>query len=98
MSKDKEVIKVELPGPLAERFRRYVADRYGQKRGSLSKAVADLIERAVGPPEESGVDAIVGLGLKSNYQWRGEDLVEALKELHAGSGCKHRARGSIQKE
>jgi len=98
MSKDKEVIKVELPRPLAERFRKYVAERYGLRRGSLSKAIAELLERALGTPEGSGVDEIVGLGLKSDYQWEGEDLVEALREVYACNRREHRARGTLQEE
>ncbi|GAB6948299.1 hypothetical protein JCM16161A_24290 [Vulcanisaeta sp. JCM 16161] len=79
--RDVEVIKVELPRDLAERFRRYVAERYGLRRGSLSRAVADLIARELALyGETSGsIDAIVGLGLQSDYQWSGEDLVEALR-------------------
>ncbi|MEM2894319.1 MAG: hypothetical protein QXD04_07625 [Candidatus Bathyarchaeia archaeon] len=42
---DAEVIKVELPRWLAERFQRYAAERYGLRRGPLSKAIADMIER-----------------------------------------------------
>jgi hypothetical protein len=98
MSKDKEIIKVELPRPLVERFRKYVAERYGLRKGSLSRAIADLIEGALEAPEEEGVDGIVGLGLKSDYQWKGEDLVEALREVYAGRGREHRAGGAVQEE
>ncbi len=79
---DTEVIKVEIPRLLAERFRRYVAERYGLRRGSLSRAVADLIEKELGAQRFQGsknVDEIVGLGLQSDYTWEGEDLVEALR-------------------
>jgi hypothetical protein len=93
---EKEVIKVELPKPLAERFRRYVAERYGLRRGALSAAVADLIERALGAPAGEGVDAIVGLGLESGYEWRGEDLVEALRGAYAGRGRERGSRGAVQ--
>ncbi|WP_054842612.1 hypothetical protein [Vulcanisaeta distributa] len=79
--RDVEVIKVELPRDLAERFRRYVAERYGLRKGSLSRAVADLIARELALYGETNgsIDAIVGLGLQSDYQWSGEDLVEALR-------------------
>ena len=77
-----EVIKVEVPVWLAEKFRRYVAEKYGLRRGAISRAVVDLIMRELGLAEarESGaVDSIVGLGLLSDYLWEGEDLVEALR-------------------
>ncbi|MEM0495320.1 MAG: hypothetical protein QXU72_08685 [Thermofilum sp.] len=77
-----EVIKVELPKWLAERFRRYVAEKYGFRRGALSRAVADLIERELGLERASSsatVDGIVGLGLLSDYSWGGEDVAEALR-------------------
>lgn len=76
-----EVIKVEVPKPLAERFRRYVAEKYGLRRGALSRALIDILEEKLssveGPP--GTVDPLVGLGLESGYAWRGEDLVEALR-------------------
>lgn len=84
--RDIEVIKVELPRWLAERFRRYVAEKYGFRRGSLSKAIADMIERELKSRCDltSGtVDAIVGLGLLSDYEWSGEDLVEALRRKYS---------------
>ena len=78
--RDVEVIKVELPRDLAERFRRYVAVKYGLRRGSLSRAIADLIARELAlHGEVGGIDAIVGLGLQSDYQWGGEDIIEALR-------------------
>jgi len=79
--RDVEVIKVELPRDLAERFRRYVAERYGFRRGALSRAVADLIARELEMRSESSgtVDSIVGIGLQSDFQWDGEDLIEALR-------------------
>ncbi|MEM0050123.1 MAG: hypothetical protein QXW39_06290 [Candidatus Bathyarchaeia archaeon] len=83
---DVEVIKVELPKWLAEKFRRYVAEKYGFRRGALSKALADIIERELGTGWSSGsgnVDAIVGLGLLSDYEWWGEDLVEALRRKYS---------------
>ncbi|WP_252901733.1 hypothetical protein [Vulcanisaeta sp. JCM 14467] len=80
-NKDVEVIKVELPRDLAEKFRKYVAERYGLRRGALSRAIADLIARELALYSEGkgGVDAIVGLGLQSDYQWDGEDIIEALR-------------------
>ncbi|MEM0085027.1 MAG: hypothetical protein QW743_03540 [Candidatus Methanomethylicia archaeon] len=83
---DVEVIKVELPRWLAERFRRYVAEKYGFRRGSLSKVIADMIERKLKSKCDlaSGtVDAIVGLGLPSDYEWSGEDLVKALRRKYS---------------
>ncbi|ADN51594.1 hypothetical protein [Vulcanisaeta distributa] len=79
--RDVEVIKVELPRDLAERFRKYVAEKYGLRRGSLSRAIADLIikELALYEGGGGGIDSIVGLGLQSDYQWGGEDLVDALR-------------------
>jgi len=79
---DKEVLKVEVSKPLAERFRRWVAERYGMRRGSLSRAVEDLIAKAVGEAGGEGPEAIVGLGLLSDYRWRGEDLGKALRARH----------------
>lgn len=81
--RDVEVIKVELPRWLAERFRRYVAEKYGFRRGVLSKAIADLVEKELGIGDYSSdtVDGIVGLGLKSGFIWRGEDLVDALRRV-----------------
>lgn len=67
---------------LAERFRRHVAERYGFRRGALSRAIADLIEKELGATRSqssNAVDEILGLGLRSDYAWRGEDLVEALR-------------------
>ena len=87
--RDKEVIKVEVPRELAESFRRHVAQKYGLRRGALSKAIVDLIEKELGRKGESNsddsVDAIVGLGLESDYQWQGEDLVEALRRRYGVS-------------
>ena len=40
---EKEVIKVELPKPLAEKFRRYVAERYGLRKGALSVDLAEEV-------------------------------------------------------
>jgi hypothetical protein len=79
--RDVEVIKVEVPRDLAERFRRYVAERYGLRRGSLSKAIIDILEEKLGPAKRptGNVDSLVGLGLESDYMWNGEDLVEALR-------------------
>ena len=79
--KDVEVIKVEVPKHLAERFRRYVAEKYGLRRGALSKAIIDILEEKLGLAKQStdNVDSIVGLGLESDYIWNGEDLVEALR-------------------
>lgn len=82
---DIEVIKVELPRWLAEEFRRYVADKYGFRRGALSKAIADIMEREleIGRGLGSGtIDGIVGLGLLSDYDWMDEDLVEALRKKY----------------
>jgi hypothetical protein len=79
---DVEVIKVEVPKALAEKFRRYVAERYGLRRGSITRAIIDLIEEKLSGVEQhtiGTVDSIVGLGLKSDYMWSGEDLVEALR-------------------
>ncbi|MEM2742134.1 MAG: hypothetical protein QXD95_08325, partial [Nitrososphaeria archaeon] len=64
----------------------YVAEKYGFRRGSLSKAIADMIERELKSRCDltSGtVDAIVGLGLLSDYEWSGEDLVEALRRKYS---------------
>ncbi len=77
-----EVIKAEVPAWLAEKFRRYVAERYGLRRGAISRAIVDLIKRelAIAEAEPSDTaDSIVGLGLLSDYLWEGEDLVEALR-------------------
>lgn len=49
---EKEVIKVELPKWLAERLGRY-AERYDLRRGALSKAVVEILERELGGPQPS---------------------------------------------
>ena len=80
--KKSEVIKVEIPKSLAERFRKYVAEKYGFRRGALSKAIADLIEKELNssrPQSNNTIDKIVGIGLQSDYKWEGEDLIEALR-------------------
>ena len=80
--KNVEVIKVEIPRDLAEKFRKYVAEKYGFRRGALSKAVADLIERELAferTKTTEGIGSIIGLGLLSDYEWKGEDIVEALR-------------------
>ncbi|MEM1568735.1 MAG: hypothetical protein QXI84_09655 [Thermofilaceae archaeon] len=83
MREEVEVVKVEIPKRLAERLRRYAAEKYGLRRGALSKAVEELLEKSLGPPKGSeSVEGIVGLGLLSNYTWEGEDLVEALRRRH----------------
>ncbi|MCS7125848.1 MAG: hypothetical protein NZ929_02935 [Aigarchaeota archaeon] len=84
--KDVVVIKVELPRWLAEKFRRYVADKYGLRRGSLSKAIADIIEKDIEASHSvvsSSLDDIVGLGLLSDYDWMGEDLVEVFRRRYS---------------
>ena len=71
---DFEVIKVEIPKALAE--------KYGLRIGSITRAITDLIEEKLGEVEQpttSTVDSIIGLGLESDYIWSGEDLVEALR-------------------
>jgi hypothetical protein len=83
---DVEIIKIEIPKVLAEKFRKYVAEKYGLRRGSITKAIIDLIEEKLAEtkkPTTDTVDNIVGLGLESDYLWNGEDLVEALrKRIH----------------
>jgi hypothetical protein len=44
-----EVIRVELLRGLVMRFRRYIAEKYGFRVGTLSKAIADLIEKELDP-------------------------------------------------
>jgi hypothetical protein len=86
--RDVEVIKVELPRDLAIRFRKYVAEKYGFRRGALSRAIADLIEKELTSTKAQateGVEVIVGLGLLSDYMWEGEDLVEALRRANLTS-------------
>lgn len=82
-------MKIEISKPIAEKFRRWVAERYGMRRGALSKAVEDLIAKAVNEPElgVGGVEDIIGIGLLSNYSWRGEDLGEALRARHVSDRC-----------
>ncbi len=77
-----EVIKIEIPKYLAERFRKYVAEKYGFRKGALSKAIIDLIEKELNLQSSSSlnIDSIVGLGNLSDYKWEGEDLVEALRK------------------
>ncbi len=58
--RDVEVIKVELPRDLAERFRKYVAEKYGLRRGgSLSRAIADLIIKELALYEGGVVAALI---------------------------------------
>lgn len=81
---DIEVIKVELPRWLAEKFRKYIAERYGLRRGVLSRAIANIIEKELGIKEGSGtVDEILGLGFSSDYKWEGEDLIEAFRRKYS---------------
>ncbi len=83
---EKEVIKVEIPRWLAERLRRYAAERYGLRRGALSRAVAEILERELGgPPAGGGLERLVGLGLASATEWRGEDLGEALRRRYVSN-------------
>ncbi|AEA13592.1 hypothetical protein TUZN_2135 [Thermoproteus uzoniensis 768-20] len=83
---EKEVIKVEIPRWLAERLRRYAAERYGVRRGALSRAVVEILERELGGPAEGGgLDRLVGLGLSSDLEWGGEDLGEALRRRHVSN-------------
>ena len=91
-SREKEVIKVEVPRELAEEFRRYVAEKYGLRRGSLSRAIIELIEKELAyERKESGdVVSILGLGLESDYAWRGEDLIEALRKRYDVSSRRKR--------
>jgi hypothetical protein len=80
---DVDIIKVEVPKALAEKFRKYVAEKYGLRRGSITKAIVDLIEEKLAEarkPAADTVDRIVGLGLESDHLWNGEDLVEALRK------------------
>lgn len=67
------------------RSRRYIAEKYGFRRRTLSKAMADLIEKKLVPTRSQtaeGVENIVGLRLLSDYMWKGEDLVEALRRAN----------------
>ncbi len=96
--RDIEIIKVEVSRSLAERFRKYVAEKYGMRRGALSKAVADIIEEKLGRVEQltGTVDLLVGLGLESEYLWEGEDLVEALRrKANVLDRCKHNTGGTL---
>ena len=96
--RDVEIIKVVLPRDLAERLRRYVAERYGLRRGALSRAITDLIARELALYSEGkgGVDAIVGLGLQSDYQWDGEDVIETLRRrAHVLNQCERIPRGTL---
>ena len=81
-NKDIEVIKVEIPKKLAEKFRKYIAEKYGLRRGSITKAIIDLIEEKLNIIEQynaTDIDSIIGLGLESDYLWNGEDIIEALR-------------------
>lgn len=84
---NKEVLKIEVSKHLAEKFRQWVAERYGMRRGSLSKAVEDLISRAVGEAAVGGVDEIIGIGLSSDHEWKGEDICDALRARHVPNRC-----------
>ncbi|MEM1752075.1 MAG: hypothetical protein QXY92_06715 [Archaeoglobaceae archaeon] len=60
------MLKVEPQKWLAEKFREYVAEKYGLRKGALSKAVADLIEQEL-KKREGSVHFIVGLSLFQNF-------------------------------
>ena len=70
------------PKALVDKFRRYVAEKWGVRMGSNGKAIRDRnmeeISRSSHVASER-VDSIVGLGLQSDFGWRGEDLSYALK-------------------
>ncbi|MCD6408910.1 MAG: hypothetical protein J7L98_01020 [Candidatus Verstraetearchaeota archaeon] len=72
-----------MPRWLAEKFRRYVAEKYGFRRGALSRAIIDLVQKELGLSKSGRAEtvaSIVGIGLRSDYMWNGEDLVEALRK------------------
>lgn len=97
---DTEVIKVEIPKSLAKRFRRYVAEKYGFRRGALSKAIADLIGKELSSlrfQASSTVDEIVGLGFRSDYKWEGEDLIDALRRrVNVLNRCQRSVGSTLQ--
>ena len=61
------------------RFLRYVAERYGLRRGTLPRA---------SPYGEGGVGmgAIAGLSFQSDYRRDGEDAIEALRKVYVPDG------------
>lgn len=83
IKRETEVIKIVLPRDLAERFRKYAADKYGSAKDPLSKAVIDIIEKemSITPHSNSSckLDELIGLGLNSDYLWEGEDVIEAIR-------------------
>jgi hypothetical protein len=69
--KDADVIKIKVLKALAE--------KYGPRRGPLTKAIVDLMEEKLAEakkPATDTVDHIVGLGFESNHPCNGEDFVE----------------------
>jgi len=67
---------------LLKGFVNMLQKNYGFRKGALSKAIIDLIERELDLQSSSSIniDNLVGLGNLSDYKWEGEDLVEALKK------------------
>ncbi len=43
-----EVVKAEVPKALAEKFRKRALEIYGYRRGSMKRAIEDLMKRFIG--------------------------------------------------
>ncbi|MEM1941049.1 MAG: hypothetical protein QXS96_07750 [Candidatus Caldarchaeum sp.] len=42
-----EIIKSEIPEPIAKKFRKKAMEQYGYKKGAMKKAIQDLITRYI---------------------------------------------------
>ncbi|NAZ24989.1 MAG: hypothetical protein GU357_04445 [Thermofilum sp.] len=77
-----EILRFVVPKALIDKLRRYVAKKWGVRMGSNGKAIQDRnmeeISRSSHVASER-VDSIAGLGLESDFGWRGEDLSYVLK-------------------
>ena len=51
----------------------------GLRRDAPSRTIADLIARELALYSESKGDVDTIVGLKSDYQWDGEDIIETLR-------------------
>ena len=77
-----EILRSVVPKALIDKLRRYVAKKWDVKISSNKKAIRDRnmeeISKSSHVPSEK-VDSIVGLELESDFEWRGEELSDALK-------------------
>ena len=75
-----EILKVQIPKDLAEKFRKWVALKYGFKKGALSKAIEDLIRKEL-ENEIIDFDLRKLVGLLKEEKIRNKDLAELALEI-----------------